>query len=199
MVPKLTLRHIYIYAVKLLSGPSLAFWGVIIWSKVGSLSGPSLFSHCKNRVSSDVFLLSYHFVFFCAQLSGNFLNIAFFKKRVQKLVFFFFFLCFKFEILKFSFLGLLKHYKIWGFSKFRNFFVEREESRQKMIIGISGFGFFGPKMAISWRISFIQKKEKAETPIFIVFWGCALFGPSCQKRKFGHPPKKEKFDWSLES
>ena len=32
--------YIYIYAVKLLSGPSLAFSGVIVWSKVGSLSGP---------------------------------------------------------------------------------------------------------------------------------------------------------------
>ena len=34
---------IYIYAVKLLSGPSLALSGVIIWSKVASVSGPSLF------------------------------------------------------------------------------------------------------------------------------------------------------------
>ena len=35
------------------------------------------------------------------------------------------------------------------------------------------------------------KKEKAETPISIVFWGCAFFGPSCQKRKFWTPtPKK---------
>ena len=41
------------------------------------------------NVSRDlVCTLSYHFVFlFCAQLSGNFLKIAFFKKRVQKLGF----------------------------------------------------------------------------------------------------------------
>ena len=40
-------------------------------------------------VSRDlVCTLSYHFVFFFgAQLSGNFLKIAFFKKRVQKLGF----------------------------------------------------------------------------------------------------------------
>ena len=35
--------HIYIYAVKLLSGPSLPLSGVIIWSKWGLLSGPRLF------------------------------------------------------------------------------------------------------------------------------------------------------------
>ena len=60
-------------------------------------------------VSSDLFCtLSYHFVFFCAQVSGNFLKIAFFKKRVQKLGFFNF-QCFKFKFLEFSFLGLPKH------------------------------------------------------------------------------------------
>ena len=60
-----------------------------------------------------------------------------------------------------------------------------------MITGISGFGFFGPKMAVSWRICFLQKKF-AETPIFIVFLGCALFGPSCQKGKFWTPTQKRK-------
>ena len=45
----ITLRHIYIYAVKLLSGPSLGFSTVIIWAKLGLLSGPSLFSRYKNR------------------------------------------------------------------------------------------------------------------------------------------------------
>ena len=40
-------------------------------------------------------------------------------------------------------------------------------------------------------------KKLAETPIFIVFFGCALFGPRCQKKgNFGHPPKKEKIDWN---
>ena len=61
-----------------------------------------------------------------------------------------------------------------------------------MITGISGFWFFGPKMAVSWRICFLQKKEKAETPIFIVFWGCALFGPSCLKWKIRTPTQKKK-------
>ena len=54
--------------------------------------------------------------------------------------------------------------------------------------------FFGPKMAVSWRICVFQKKF-AETPIFIVFFGCALFGPSCQKREIldTHPKKKKLF------
>ena len=43
-------------------------------------------------------------------------------------------------------------------------------------------GFFGPKMAVSWRTSAFQKKGP-ETPIFIVFFGCALSGPRCQKRE----------------
>ena len=58
------------------------------------------------------------------------------------------------------------------------------------------FGFFGPKMAVSWRTSAFQKKGP-ETPIFIVFFGCALSGPRCEKKgDFEKPPKKkEKFDW----
>ena len=55
-------------------------------------------------------------------------------------------------------------------------------------------GFFGPKMAVSWRTSAFQKKGP-ETPIFIVFFGCAVFGPSCQKREIldTHPKKKKIF------
>ena len=52
-------------------------------------------------------------------------------------------------------------------------------------------GFFGPKMAISWSICFFKKKF-AETPIFIVFFGCAHFGPSCQKREFWTPTQKRR-------
>ena len=42
---------------------------------------------------------------------------------------------------------------------------------------------------------FPTKKKVAETPIFIVFLGCALFGPSCQKREIldTHPKKKKIF------
>ena len=71
--------------------------------------------------------------------------------------------------------------------------VEREENRQKkMITGIYEIKFF---LVQKWpfRDAYVFSKKKfAETPIFIVFFGCALFGPSCQKREIlGHPPKKE--------
>ena len=47
-----------------------------------------VFLPIKIVASNDLFCtLSYHFVFCFAQLSGNFLEIAFFKKRVQKLGF----------------------------------------------------------------------------------------------------------------
>ena len=52
--------------------------------------------------------------------------------------------------------------------------------------------FFGPKMAVSWRTTAFQKKGP-ETTIFIVFFVCALFGSSCQKREIlDTQPKKKK-------
>ena len=83
-------------------------------------------------VSSDLFCtLSYHFVFlFCAQLSGNFLKITFFKRRVQKLGFSFFsVLSLNFE--NYLFLGLLKHYKNRGFSNCLCFVLLKEKKTGK--------------------------------------------------------------------
>ena len=57
--------------------------------------------------------------------------------------------CFKFNFETFLVLGLLKHYKIGVSAFFVLFVVEREEIGKKMITGISGFCFFGPKMAVS--------------------------------------------------
>ena len=39
----------------------------------------------------------------------------------------------------------------------------------------------------------LSKRKGPETPIFIVFFGCALFGPSCQKREIldTHPKRKK--------
>ena len=85
--------HIYIYAVKLLSGPSLGVFGsyylvqvgfleVIIWSKF-------VFLAYKNSGFKRFVLhtqLSFC-VFFCPQFSGNFLKIAFFKKGCKNWVF----------------------------------------------------------------------------------------------------------------
>ena len=81
--------------------------GVMIWAKLFLAYKNSGF---KQFLAHTVIILC----FFCAQLSGSYLKIAFFKKRVQKLGFSI--LCFKFKIWKFSFLGLLKHYKNRGFS-----------------------------------------------------------------------------------
>ena len=64
-----------------------------------------------------------------------------------------------------------------------------------MITEIYEFGFFWSKNGrFVTHICF--PKKAPETPIFIVFFGCALSGPRCQKKgNFEKPPKKkEKFD-----
>ena len=62
-----------------------------------------------------------------------------------------------------------------------------------MIIGIYEFWFFWSKNGrFVTHMLFFQRKV-AETPIFIVFLGCALFGPSCQKRGIWTPNQKKKF------
>ena len=38
----------------------------------------------------------------------------------------------------------------------------------------------------------LSKKRGPETPIFIVFFVCALFGPSCKKGKFWTPSQKKR-------
>ena len=48
--------YIYIYAVVLLSGPSLAFWGVIIWAKFAFYKTLFVKKHYKNRGFSTFFL-----------------------------------------------------------------------------------------------------------------------------------------------
>ena len=60
-----------------------------------------------------------------------------------------------------------------------------------MITGISGFGFFWSNNG-RFVTHNLKKKKQAETPIFIVFWGCAFAGPSCQKRQFLDTPPKKK-------
>ena len=108
----------YIYVVKSIIGPSLAIFKVNNWAKSKSIIGPRSFSHYKNRGFRRFFLFSYHCVcvcVFCSQLSGNFLKIAFFKKRVQKLGFSIFCVL-SLNVENSLFLGLLKHYKNRGFS-----------------------------------------------------------------------------------
>ena len=90
------------------------------------------FRAIKIGVSGDFLVLSYQFVlFFCFQLFASFLKRAFFKKGVQKLGFSIFGVL-SLNFCKFSFSGLLKHYKNRGVQQFFGFFVvEREENRQK--------------------------------------------------------------------
>ena len=62
------------------------------------------------------------------------------------------------------------------------FVVEREEKGKKKDNWNCWICFFCPKVAVSWRITVFQK-NLAETPIFIVFFGCALSEPRCQTRE----------------
>ena len=128
--------YIYIYAVRLLSGPSLGVFGsyylvqvgfleVIIWSKF-------VFLAYKNSGFKRLVLhtqLSFC-VFFCPQFSVNFLKIAFFKKRVQKLGFPIFSVL-SLDFQNSLFLGLLKHYKNRGFSEFLCFVLLKEKKTGK--------------------------------------------------------------------
>ena len=81
-------------------------------------------------VSSDFCTQLSFSVFFCAQLSGSYLKIAFFKKWVQKLGFSNF--CVLSYFLENSlFLGLLKHYKNRGFNRFLCFLFLKKKKRQE--------------------------------------------------------------------
>ena len=49
-----------------------------------------------------------------------------------------------------------------------------------MITGTSGFGFFGPKKAVSKRMCLFSKKGLLK-PLFIVFWGRAFWAKLSKK------------------
>ena len=95
-------------------------------------------------------------------------------------------------------MGLLKHYKNWGFSQFCGFLLLKEKKKANKKNDNWNFWFWvfvGPKMAVSWGITAFQK-NLAETPIFIVFLGARFLGQVVKKGKFSTPTKKkEKFDW----
>ena len=137
-------------------------------------------------------MLSYQFVFFvCFQLFFSFLKIAFFKEGVQ---FFSIFSVLSYVFENSLFLGLLKHIKNKGFSIWGFFVVERRK-QEKMITEIYEFWFFWSKNGRFVTHNCFSKK-RPETPNFIVFFGCAFFGPRCQKREIlkSHPKKRKKFD-----
>ena len=74
--------------MKSVIGPSLGVFKVNNWAKSKSIIWPRSFSHYKNRGFRRFFFAQVSLcVFFCSQLLANFLKVAFFKKRVQKLGF----------------------------------------------------------------------------------------------------------------
>ena len=141
-------------------------------------------------VSSDWFCtLSYHFVFFLCPIIWQFSRNSLFRKKGAKIGFFNF-QCFKFKFWKFCFFGLLKHYKNRGFSNFLCFLFLKEKKTGKKTF-YEFWLFWSKNGRFVTHICF--QKKGPETPIFIVFLGCALFGPSCQKREIldTHPKKKK--------
>ena len=62
-----------------------------------------------------------------------------------------------------------------------------------MITEIYEFWFFWSKNGRFVTHICFPKKKGPETPIFIVFFGCALSGPRCQKREIlkSHPKKRK--------
>ena len=62
-----------------------------------------------------------------------------------------------------------------------------------MITAISGFVFFLSKSGRFVTHNCFCNNALLKTPIFIGFFGCALSGPSCQKKAIWTPPKNRKF------
>ena len=118
LIHRLVSAYIYIYIYICCEVRDWAKFGHFQKSGIGPSQSQGLgqghFHTIKIGVSGDFFLLSYHCVFFCSQLLANFLKIAFFKKRVQKLGFSIFCVL-SLNIENYLFLGLLKHYKNRGF------------------------------------------------------------------------------------
>ena len=181
--------------MKSIIGPSLAIFKVNNWAKSKSIIGPRSFSHYKNRGFRRFFGGSVIIVcvcFFSSQLSGCFLKIAFFKKRVQKLGFpIFCVLSLNFQ--NSLFLGLLKHYKNRGFSWFLCFLLlwGKKKAKKNDNWNFWIWLFFVQKWPFRDSELFSTKRV-AETPIFIVFFGGALFWPSCQKREILETHQKRK-------
>ena len=81
------------------------------------------------------------------------------------------------------------HYKN-RVSAFLVFLLFKEKIREKMITGISGFGFLGSKNGRFVTVNCCCFFVLLKSPNFLVFWGRAFFGPSCKKK----PKNTEHFD-----
>ena len=120
--------YIYLSAVKLLTGPRLAILIVTNWATLIVTNWATSFSHYKNRGFRWFLGAQLSFcVFFCFQLFFSYPRIAI-QKRGAKIVFFFsIFSVLSYFFWKFSFFGLLKHYKNRGFSNFGGFLLLKEK------------------------------------------------------------------------
>ena len=123
----------------------------------------------------------------CAQVSGEFLKVAFFNTWAQ----FFKFPWFKFNSWKFSFLCLLKHNK-QGFQQLVVFLLFTEK-KAYMIIGIVGLGILS-KMAASWRLIVFAFLACWRPYILQCFLGARFLGQLVKKVNVGPPPPRN-FGW----
>ena len=162
--------------------------GVIIWAKLFLAYKNSGF---KRFLAHTVIILCFFLCPIIWQLSKN----SLFQKRVQKMCFSNF--CVLSQFLENSlFLGLLKHYKNRGFSRFLCFFVfEREKRQEKNDNWNFWIWIFLSKNGRFVTHNFFPQKIGWNPYSYSVF-GCAFSGPRCQKSNFWIScQKKENFDW----
>ena len=112
--------YIYVCAVKLLTGPSLAFLMVTKWAKLMVTNWAMLISHYQNRAFRPFLVLAYNFACFFVSsylpISKKGANIGFSNFCVLSLH------------LEGSLLqGLPKHYRNRGFSQFLCFVLLKEK------------------------------------------------------------------------
>ena len=78
---------------------------------------------------------------------------------------------------------MLKHFQNTGFRDFCVIVVEREENRQKIIAGISGFLFFWSKSPFRDACVFLPTKKLLK-PLFCSVLGVRAFWAKLSQRKF---------------
>ena len=93
-------------------------------------------------------------------------------------------------------LGLLKHYKKWGFRACLCFLLLKEK-RENLITEIFSFGFLVQNGGFVTHNCFLWVAE----PLFYSVMGCAFLGQVVKKGKFWTPPKNgliiEKLFWGV--
>ena len=104
---------------------------------------------------------------------------------------FFNFLCFKLKFWSFSFLGLPKHNRNRVPVIFMFLLLKEKKTGKRNDNWNFWSWVFGPKMAVSWRKSVLQKIPCWNPYFHSVFEGAFFFGQAVKKGKFGHPQKRK--------